>query len=106
MNAKLTSLQRDELKVREKRTAAGCVVWTKRRTWSRTDTARWLSDRSETVLALLRRRPGQWPKHTRQIGYWLKNNATNFFERAHDALAAVETDTERERLLASDVLQQ
>lgn len=110
MTAKLSSLQvevsaeRALLRQREKNTAAGLGVWSRRRTWSRTDTARWLSERSEPVLALLRRRPGQWPKHTKQIGYWLREQAPNIFDRAHLALAALANDEQREQACAADML--
>ena len=63
------------------------AAWARRRKWSRTDTARWMDDRNEAVLAALRRLPGAWP-HVRRIGYWLKDNAPDVFNRAHARLAA------------------
>lgn len=81
------------------------TAWEKRRpAWTRTDTARHLNDRSEAILALLRRRPGQWPKHTHQVGYWLKEHAPALFDRAHATLAAATLDPARERLLPSDLV--
>ena len=67
----------------EKNHVAG---WSAARKWSRTDTARWLDDRNEAVLAALRRLPGAWP-HVRRIGYWLKDHAPEVFDRVHARLA-------------------
>lgn len=79
-------------------------AYARRRVWSRTDTARWLCDRSAPVLALLRRRPGAWPAHSRSLGYWLKENAPDLFAAAHTALLAARDDTAREALLPKNVL--
>lgn len=78
-------------------------AWERRRpAWTRTDTARWLSDRSEPLLARLRRR-GHAPAHSRQMGYWLKDNLPAAFARAHTRLLETDADT-RDSLLIDDVL--
>jgi hypothetical protein len=79
-------------------------AYERRRTWSRTDSARWLSDRSAPLLAALRRRPGQWPSHSRMVGYWLKDNATAIFDAAHARLLAAKDDTARDALLPTDLI--
>jgi len=66
--------------------AKGRAAYEARRRWTRTDTARWLNDRSAPVLAWLRRLPGEWPAHSRQMGYWLKDEAPERFGRVHRAL--------------------
>ena len=84
--------------------ATGLASWAKIRPWSRTDSARWLNDRSAPVLAWLRRRAGHWPAHSAQIGYWLKENQPSMFAGVHTALAAL-SDEGRERAIPSDLLQ-
>lgn len=80
-------------------------AWARRRPpWTRTDTARWLNDRSEQVLAWLRRRRPRAPQHSRQMGYWVKENEPHVFSRVHEQLAACATNNDRERLLTSEVL--
>jgi hypothetical protein len=79
-------------------------AWQRRRPWSRTDTARFLDDRSEPLLALLRRRPGEWPKHSRQFGQWLRTNQTRIFDRAHRLLAGQKDDAARERMIPSELV--
>lgn len=71
---------------RQANEAKKVAKWLAQRKWSRTDTARWLDDRNEAVLAALRRRPGAWP-HVRSIGYWLKDHAPEVFDRVHARLA-------------------
>jgi hypothetical protein len=80
------------------------AAWEKRRSWSRTDTSRFLSDRSESLLALLRRRPGTWPKHTAQLGYWLRDHEPALFNRAHATLAGAPDDPTRDRLVPSQLV--
>lgn len=79
-------------------------AYERRRVWSRTDSARWLSDRSAPLLATLRRRPGQWPSHSRMVGYWLKDNAPDLFNGAHALLLAAKDDTARDALLPTDLI--
>lgn len=80
-------------------------AWTKRRpAWTRTDTARWLNDRSEPLLAWLRRRSPHAPGHSRQMGYWVKENEPLIFERAHERLARCANQQDRETLLIDEVL--
>ena len=87
------------------RTEAGLAVWARRRTWSRTDTARHLDDRSEPLIALFRRaHPTAAPLHTHRFGYWLREHAPRLFDRAHAALTAAPDDSARERLLPTDLL--
>lgn len=100
----LAQLQRKNVAEAEQATAAGIALYEKRRTWSRTDTARWLNDRSPAVLAWLRRRPGQWPGHSKQVGYWLKEYSPRVFARAHDRLAGSPDDTARETMLPREAL--
>ena len=70
----------------------GQTVWAKRRpAWTRTDTMRWLNERSAGVLAWVRRRaPNQSPSHSQNMGRWLLDNLTNDFNRAHLKLTAAE----------------
>lgn len=76
----------------------------RRRVWSRTDSARFLSARSPTCWALIRRRPGNWPREPAQFGYWLQINEPKIFDRAHQKLAAARTAELREKLVPSDLL--
>lgn len=79
-------------------------AWTRRKpAWNRTDTARWLSERSEPLLAWLRRRQTNAPAHSRQMGYWLKENATARFNHAHQKLA-VSTEEQRSRLTIDELM--
>lgn len=75
------------------------VAYERRRKWSRTDTARWLNERSATVLAWLRRCPGEWPAHSRQVGYWVKEHAPAYFDRAHGRLAELDEEAREQVLL-------
>lgn len=87
------------------RTAALLAAWERRRKWSRTDSARYLDDRSEPLLALFRREhPSEPPPHTRRFGYWLKEHAPALFDRAHTRLAAAPDDDARARLLPTELL--
>jgi len=83
--------------------ASGVARWEKIRTWSRTDSARWVNDRSAAVLAWLRRRSGQWPAHSAQMGYWLRENSPALFDRIHTTLAALSPES-REQTLPGDLL--
>lgn len=79
-------------------------AWAKRRpAWTRTESARWLDARSEQVLAWLRRRTSRGPGHSRQMGYWLKDNEPAIFDRAHAHLAAL-TTRDREAAMPHEVL--
>lgn len=80
-------------------------TWARTRKWSRTDSGRFLNDRSEALLARFRRvYPAIPVTHTSQIGYWLKEHAPALFDRAHLKLSACADDAARERLLPSDLL--
>lgn len=80
-------------------------AWGRRRpAWTRTDTARWLNERSEPVLAWLRRRAARSPSHSRQMGYWVKENEPAIFARAHERLARCGNNQDREQLLTDEVL--
>lgn len=83
---------------------SGVAQWLRRRTWSRTDTSRWLNDRSPTVLAWLRRRSGAWPDELDQSGYWLRVHHPIIFNAAHTRLAREKTDAAREQIHVGDVL--
>jgi hypothetical protein len=83
--------------------AKGVERWQKIRVWSRTDSARWLNDRSAPVLAWLRRRAGQWPAHSAQVGYWLKDHAPEVFNHVHDKLTKLGSEA-REGALPGEVL--
>lgn len=81
------------------------AAWQRRRKWSRTDTARHLNDRAAPLIALFRRlHPQAAPRHSRQFGYWLKDNTPALFDRAHEKLAGAADDAARERLLPTDLL--
>lgn len=80
-------------------------AWVRRRPWTRTDTARHLNDRSEPLLAVIRRaHPQIAPAHTRQAGYWLKVNTPALFDRAHKRLAAATNDATRATILPTDLI--
>lgn len=80
-------------------------AWSKRRPqWTRTDTARWLNDRSEPLLAWLRRRSPHAPSHSRQMGYWVKEEEPTIFARAHERLARCANSEDRDQLLIDEVL--
>jgi len=79
-------------------------AYARRRTWSRTDSARWINDRSAPVLAILRRRQGNWPAHSRSLGYWLKEHTPDLFLNAHAILAAAKDDDTRDGLLPQEVI--
>lgn len=83
--------------------ASGLARWEKIRRWSRTDSARWVNDRSASVLAWLRRRSGEWPAHSAQMGYWLKENSPAIFDRIHTTLAGLSPES-REQTLPGDLL--
>lgn len=100
----VTPVQARDRDAAERATAAGLARWEKRRRWSRTDTTRWLNDRSPAVLAWLRRRPGSWPAHSKQVGEWIKEYTPRVFDRAHDRLAAAPDDLARENLLPRETL--
>jgi hypothetical protein len=76
-------------------------AWTKRRpAWSRDETARWLNDRSETLLALLRRRDAaNAPSHSRNMGWWLQSHDKELFARAHAKLLGHKGPREKLTLL-------
>lgn len=74
------------------------------RKWSRTDTERWISERSATGLALLRRRAGTWPAQAKQLGLWLRQHQPKVFDRAHAALAAAPDDARREQMTPAEIL--
>lgn len=78
--------------------------YAKRRKWSRTDTARFLNDRSATCWALMRRRRGNWPREPGFFGRWLQVNEPKIFLRAHKLLASARTEQLREKLVPSDLL--
>lgn len=73
-----------------------------RHKWSRTDTARWLNDRNERVLAWVRRNLPRAPVHSKQIGYWLREFSPAF-DRAHARLSALPAAA-RDGLLIEEAL--
>jgi hypothetical protein len=80
-------------------------AWERRRPWTRTDSARHLNDRSEPLLAVIRRaHPQLAPAHTRQAGYWLKVHAPSLFDRAHKRLFAATDDTARNAILPTELI--
>lgn len=81
------------------------AAWNRRRKWTRTDTARHLNDRAQPLIALFRRlQPTAAPAHSKQFGYWLKDNAPAVFDRAHTRLAGAADDSARERLLPTELI--
>lgn len=101
----LAQLQADRTAA-EHATAQGLAAWKKSRrsAWSRTDTARWLNDRSPAVVAWLRRRTSTAPERSKQVGYWLKEFSPRTFDRAHTVLTAAPNATTRDRLLPHEVI--
>ena len=87
----------------EKKSKIMLESYAKRRPWSRTDTARWLSDRQEPVMAWLRLKGVQVPGGVRQVGYWMKDKTVAWFDRVHRRLAAME-EMQREKLRPGEVL--
>lgn len=81
------------------------AAWSRRRpAWTRTDSARWVNDRSPGALAWLRRTaPRQAPAYSRHMGYWLKEHGQAAFSRIHQRLAAA-TAAAREGMTLEDVL--
>lgn len=79
-------------------------AWAKRRPWTRTDTVRWIDDRSESALAWLRRRAGTWPLHSKKFGSWLKEHEPRRFDAAHRILTNTRTDAARDALHVGQVL--
>lgn len=89
----------------ERLTATLHAAWTKRKKWTRTDTARHLNDRAQPLLALFRRvHPAAAPQHSAQFGYWLKDNAPALFDRAHARLASATSDEVRAQMLPTELL--
>ncbi len=80
-------------------------AWGRRRpTWTRTDTARWLDDRSEPVVAWLRRHAARSPQRfCRQIGHYLRARDPERFRRAHTRLLRADA-AGRERIALEEVL--
>lgn len=98
------AIQRKEASDATEHEAVLVRAWAKRRpAWTRTDTARWLNERSEQVLAWLRRKSPHAPGHSRQMGYWIKDNEAAVFDRAHARLSGCST-RDREQLLTVEVL--
>lgn len=95
-------IQHREAVTASQQEAAFVAAYSRRRVWSRTDTGRWLNDRSEPLLAWLRRRSAQAPIHSRQVGYWLREFQRPLFDRAHARLAPL-TDDAREKLFLDDL---
>lgn len=105
----MTTLAQQSAQARDRseaHSAAKVAIYAQARRWSRTDTARWLSDRSEAVLARLRRLGREGPDHSNQMGRWLKDQARDrsTFDRAHAALAAYPDDAAREAALVMEVI--
>ena len=66
-------------------------------TWTKSQSCRWLDERSEQVLAWVRRRdPERAPWHSHQMGRWLKDEMPSVFARAHLRLS-VERSGDPER---------
>lgn len=90
---------------REACSAALVSAWERRKTWSKTDSARFISERSEPLLALFRREHAEIRLlHTSRFGYWLREHAPAIFARAHSRLAAAPNDEARNRLLPTEIL--
>jgi hypothetical protein len=90
----------------EAHSATKVAEYARRRQWSRSDSARWLSARSEPVLARLRRLGRECPAHSHQMGAWLKEVARDraTFDRAHAALLALPNDAAREAAHVLEIL--
>lgn len=79
----------------ERHSEVELAAYERRRAWSRTDTARWLNEHGEAVLAQLRRRGLESPSFTKRVGFWLKETARDrgVFDRAHGRLASLDDST-------------
>lgn len=91
----------------QEKSTAHLEKWARMRKWSRTDTARWLTDHTEPVIAQLRRLGSECPQRPRSVGFWLKDMPTAdhaLFGRAHDRLAALTSDEQRDRALVTEIL--
>lgn len=99
------AIQRKEALDATQHEAVLVKAWARRRpAWTRTDSARWLNERSAQVLAWLRRKSTHAPEHSRQMGYWVKDNEAAVFARAHERLMACATQQDRDHLLIHEVL--
>ncbi len=79
-------------------------AWRRQRKWTRAFTARYLDDRSATILAFLLRLPGKWPQRSAHVGFWLQDNAPAVFAQIHERLAALPDDAAREALSVTELL--
>lgn len=81
-------------------------VWLKRRPdWTRSDSVRWLNERSSGVLAWVRRRdPARSPGHSNSMGRWLAEHWPVDFARAHERLAAAASEAAREQRTVLEVV--
>lgn len=102
----LHQLEMERVELANRHTEQGLAQYAKRRRWSRTDSARWLDERSEAGLARLRRLGRECPQVSRRLGHWLKEDArdTQYFGHIHAALAALPNDTARECAHVLDIL--
>ena len=81
------------------------ALYQSKRQWNRTDSVRWLDNRSATILAWLRRKTGDWPEHVNFIGSWLQRRHRFDFDRIHLRLAAFKTDAKRDTANLRGILQ-
>lgn len=81
-------------------------AWLKRRpAWTRTDSVRWLNERSAGLLAWVRRQdPGSAPGHSNAMGRWLADHWPMDFARAHGRLAGAPDEAAREQKTVLEVL--
>lgn len=99
------ALQLRDAQTASEHEAVAVQAWNKRRpSWTRNETTRWLDQRSEPLLAWLRRRSPRAPSHSRQMGRWVKDNDPAIFARAHQRLAQCTTPQDRDQLLIDEVL--
>ena len=73
--------------------------WARRRQWSKTDTARWVTDRADAVKLCVKNCP-----KSRDLGALFRAKKLPIFERLHRRLSVMESDMNREQVTVMEVL--
>ena len=73
--------------------------WARRRQWSKTDTARWVTDRADAVTLCVKNCP-----KSRDLGALFRVQRLPVFDRLHKRLAEMQNDTAREQAVVTEVM--